>query len=91
MPDDVGVQNMTLHKWLGTCLAVAFLAALSWRWRFHRHDRWPSLIYLVTIAAIVGALIFQGHLGGDQSFGPMTDSPRPDQHAMPGTGAGERP
>lgn len=79
MPDDVGVRNMTIHKWLGTSLAVAFLAVLAWRWAFHRRKSWPSLIYLLTAAVVVAALIFQGHLGGDQSFGPMTSSPQAQQ------------
>ncbi|HEY8747891.1 MAG TPA: DUF2231 domain-containing protein [Tepidisphaeraceae bacterium] len=71
MPDDVGVRNMTIHKWLGSALALVFVALAFWRWHFYRSDRWPHWSYLATTFLIVGALAFQGNLGGEQSFGSM--------------------
>ena len=71
MPDDNGVTGMYIHKWLGTGLAVLFIGLAVWRWRFFKSDRWPGLIYLLVTLAVVGALVYQGHLGGDQVFSEM--------------------
>ncbi len=71
MKDDVGVTNMTIHKWLGTSAAVLLIGIVLWRWWFFKNDRWPSIPYLLVGLAIVGAVIYQGHLGGDQSFMSM--------------------
>jgi uncharacterized membrane protein len=68
MKDDNGVAGMEIHKWLGTSLAVVVIGLAVWRGRFFRSDRWPSLIYLLVALAIVGALVYQGHLGGKQTF-----------------------
>jgi uncharacterized membrane protein len=61
---------MSVHKWLGTALAVALIALVFWRWRIHRRPgavpRWP---YLACAAAVVIFLTVQGHLGGSMSFG----------------------
>ena len=71
MKDDVDVTNMTIHKWLGTTAAVLLVGFVLWRWRFFRSDRRPSILYLLIGLAIVGAVIYQGHLGAQQSFMPM--------------------
>jgi uncharacterized membrane protein len=71
MKDDVGVTNMTIHKWLGTSAAVLLIGFVLWRWWFFKSDRWPSILYLLIGLAIVGAVIYQGHLGGEQSFMSM--------------------
>ncbi|HZL33823.1 MAG TPA: DUF2231 domain-containing protein [Tepidisphaeraceae bacterium] len=71
MKDDVGVTNMTIHKWLGTSAAVLLIGLVLWRWWFFKSDRWPSILYLLIGLAIVGAVIYQGHLGGEQSFMSM--------------------
>ena len=68
MKDDVGITGMTIHKWLGTALAMVLLCFIAWRWSFFKSNRWPSLFYLLVALAVVGAVVYQGHLGGDQSF-----------------------
>jgi uncharacterized membrane protein len=68
MEDDNGVTGMAIHKWLGTILAVVFVGLAAWRWWFFKSNRWPDIFYLLVALAVVGALIYQGHLGGQQSF-----------------------
>jgi uncharacterized membrane protein len=68
MEDDNGVRGMLVHKWLGTSLAVLLVGLAVWRGWFFRSDRRPSIFYLLVALAVVGALVYQGHLGGQQSF-----------------------
>jgi uncharacterized membrane protein len=65
---DDGVRGMTIHKWLGTSAAVLLVGLVVWRWWFFKNDRRPNVAYLLAALAIVVALIYQGHLGGEQSF-----------------------
>ena len=74
MPDDAGVKAMTIHKWLGTSLAALFVGLAVWRGFLYRRGQWPSAGYLLLGLVLVGATAYQGHLGGDQSFGGMADS-----------------
>jgi uncharacterized membrane protein len=71
MKDDDGVTGMTIHKWLGTSAAVLLIGFVLWRWRYFKSDRWPSILYLLIGLVIVGAVVYQGHLGGEQSFMSM--------------------
>jgi uncharacterized membrane protein len=67
--DDDGVLGMTIHKWLGTSLAVLLLGLVLWRWSLFKSTSNPSLLYLLIASMVVGAVFYQGHLGGKQSFG----------------------
>lgn len=71
MPDDVGVTGMTIHKWLGSSLAVLLFGLFAWRWKLHRKVRWASMPYLFFGAVFVAALAYQGYLGGQQVFSGM--------------------
>lgn len=73
MKDDQGVQAMTIHKWLGTSLAVVIFGLAIWRWWFYRRSRRPDWAYLLVALVIVAALVVQGHLGGEQSFSSITE------------------
>lgn len=65
---DDGVPNMTIHKWLGTTLAVLLAGLALWRWSFFRSNSQPSVFYLLVSVVFVGAVAYTGHLGGEQSF-----------------------
>ena len=71
MKDDVGVAGMTVHKWLGTALALLVPALLLWRWRFQRRRVRPNVLYLAFALTIIAALVYQGALGGTQVFKDM--------------------
>ena len=71
MQDDDGVLRMTIHKYLGTTLAVLLIGLFLWRLKFHRERRWASVGYLIVGAIFALALAVQGHLGGEQVFSGM--------------------
>lgn len=71
MPDDNGVTGMTIHKWLGTGLAVLLFGLFAWRCKLHRKNQWPPMVYFVVGAIFIAALAYQGHLGGTQVFSGM--------------------
>ena len=71
MPDDNGVTGMTIHKWLGTGLALLLFGLFAWRWRLRRRQQWPTIGYFIAGAVFIAALAYQGHLGGVQVFSGM--------------------
>ncbi|MDE2008948.1 MAG: DUF2231 domain-containing protein [Candidatus Omnitrophica bacterium] len=71
MKDDNGDPGMTMHKWLGTSLAVLLIGLMSWRLKFNRQDQKVSGLYLLFGFAFVALLIFQGYLGGTKVFDGM--------------------
>ena len=71
MPDDAGAAGMFIHKCLGTLLIVLLAGLICWRWQIRRRNYYPSAAYLLTGVALVLAVVYQGHLGGTQSFGAM--------------------
>jgi uncharacterized membrane protein len=81
---DMDMPQMTVHKWLGTLLAVVFVGLVFWRWHIHHHeDGVPSWLYLMCAAVVVVALVLQGHLGGSMSFGAANESTSPDRTSTP--------
>jgi uncharacterized membrane protein len=60
---------ITVHQWLGTSAAALFAALAIWRWKIHRGGRAPGAAYLVSAAAVVAALVYQGSIGGAMVFG----------------------
>lgn len=71
MSDDNGVTGMTIHKWLGTGLAVLLFGLFAWRRHFHKVQKSPTISYFILGAIFVAALAYQGHLGGEQVFSGM--------------------
>jgi uncharacterized membrane protein len=69
--DDNGVTGMTIHKWLGTGLAVLLFGLFAWRLKLHQQQRWATIPYLIVGVIFVAALAYQGHLGGVQVFSGM--------------------
>ena len=71
--------RLPVHMWLGfTMTAIAIVLAI-WRGRMHRTERAPGLAYLLAASLAVGALVVQGELGGQMSFGSM-DTPTEASH-----------
>ena len=67
--EGMDMPQMSIHKWLGTGLAIVFVPLVYWRWRLHRDARQPGWKYLSVAAAVVAAVAVQGHLGGMMTFG----------------------
>jgi plastocyanin/uncharacterized membrane protein len=60
---------IAVHEWLGTSLAVVFIALAVWRWHLYRKNAVPTLAYLVFALVAMLALVYQGSLGGAMVFG----------------------
>ena len=60
---------ITVHEWLGTSLAVIFILLAIWRWRIQKRDAVPGVSYMVVLAIVALALVYQGSLGGLMVFG----------------------
>lgn len=71
MPDDHGVEGMTIHKWLGTAFVAVLLGAFLWRWSLQRRKQAPDVGYFLFGGLVVILLVYQGHLGGNQVFSGM--------------------
>lgn len=66
---DLPANLITLHQWLGTSLAVVFIALAVWRWRIQKRQAVPGLAYFVVAGIVVLALVYQGSVGGLMVFG----------------------
>lgn len=75
MRDMEGMNDwrMPVHKWLGISMAAVAVALAIWRGRLYRTDRRPGYAYLVVASLSVVALVVQGDLGGQMSFGSTGD------------------
>jgi plastocyanin/uncharacterized membrane protein len=62
-------ELIAVHQWLGTSLALVFIALAVWRWRLYKQNAVPTLAYLVFALIAVLALVYQGSLGGAMVFG----------------------
>lgn len=60
---------ITVHEWLGTSLAVIFILLAIWRWRIQKRNAVPGITYMVVLAIVALALVYQGSLGGLMVFG----------------------
>jgi plastocyanin/uncharacterized membrane protein len=60
---------ITVHEWLGTSLAVIFILLAIWRWRIQKRNAVPGISYMVVVAIVALALVYQGSLGGLMVFG----------------------
>ena len=63
------MRQMNVHKWLGTSLSVVLILLVCWRGLLYRRSRTPGWGYLAASLLVVGALVYQGDLGGSMSFG----------------------
>jgi plastocyanin/uncharacterized membrane protein len=62
-------ELIAVHQWLGTSLALVFIALAVWRWRLYRKNAVPTVAYLAFALVAVLALVYQGSLGGAMVFG----------------------
>lgn len=66
---DMDHWQMVWHMWLGFSIATATVALAIWRYRAYRRGLAPGLAYLLFATVAVAALVVQGDLGGQMSFG----------------------
>lgn len=60
---------ITVHAMLGSSLAVIFILLAIWRWRIQKKNAVPGVSYMVVVAIVTLALVYQGSLGGLMVFG----------------------
>ena len=63
------VSMLDVHQWLGTSLLFGFLVMAFWRGWIFVGNRKPGVIYFAFAALIIGALMYQGYLGGKMTMG----------------------
>jgi len=64
-------QNAVLvaHQWIGSALALLYVALTAWRGILITRNTPPGWAYLLCGSAIVLITGYQGHLGGSMTFG----------------------
>lgn len=70
--------DMIVHQWLGSALPMLLIPLAMWRYRLHARATQPSTAYLAALVAALALVTFQGHIGGQMTFGASTHS---DSHA----------
>lgn len=70
---DMNPWQMSWHMWLGISLAVVTIGLAIWRGWFYRKERKPNVVYMFLATLAVVALVIQGDLGGQMSFGTGGD------------------
>ena len=82
MRDMEGMNDwrLAVHQWLGTSIAAVAVALAVWRGRSQRAARTPGMPYLILATLLVGALVVQGELGGQMSFGSTDHTDDRSQH-----------
>lgn len=60
---------LTIHEWLGISLVIGFLSLTIWRARIFMLAKKPGIIYFVFAVLVIGALMYQGYLGGRMTLG----------------------
>lgn len=60
---------LDLHEWLGLMLASSFVFMALWRFWIFLRERKPGAVYFVAAALLIGALMYQGYLGGKLTLG----------------------
>jgi uncharacterized membrane protein len=63
------LTGLTIHRWLGISLAIAFALITIWRRKIFAVREKPSEIYLISVFLVVGTLMYQGFLGGQMTIG----------------------
>ena len=71
MKDDNAVTGMAIHRWLGIGIALLLFGLFYSRHQLHREQKFTSGYYLVAGIILVIVLIYQGHLGGAQTYSGM--------------------
>ncbi|HEY2847784.1 MAG TPA: DUF2231 domain-containing protein [Pyrinomonadaceae bacterium] len=67
--DILSNSTLSVHKWLGLILVLAFLILAVWRGRIFVHSGRPGTLYLLFAASVVAVLMYQGFLGGKMTLG----------------------
>jgi uncharacterized membrane protein len=80
---DMNDWRLPVHMWLGFSLTAVAIALAVWRGCLHRTGRAPGLAYLLVASVAVAAIVVQGELGGQMSFGAMESSSETSHESEP--------